>query len=104
MLVKTKIIIFKTKTYLQLWRILLCIIFLFNSPSKGHTQSLKRQSIGSAGSSKSETGTTIQQTIGQPYNTTSYYSNEVRYNPGFLQPVFRIEGIKTSISAKIYPK
>lgn len=78
--------------------IILLVIF-----STGDAQTLKRQTIASAGNCVTENGTTVQQTIGQPYNTTSYYSNKIRYNPGFLQPVFRVETIKATINATIYP-
>jgi|GEM_PF-718130 len=71
--------------------------------SEGQAQSLKRQCIASTGSFISENGTTVQQTIGQPYGTTSYYSSKIRFNPGFQQGVFRVETIKSTISAKIFP-
>lgn len=71
--------------------------------SAGDAQTLKRQCVASTGSYVSENGTTLQQTIGQPYGTTPYYSNTTRFTPGFLQPVFRIENIKSSIEATIFP-
>lgn len=71
--------------------------------STGDAQTLKRQCVASTGSYVSENGVTLQQTIGQPYGTTPYYSNTTRYTPGFLQPVFRIENIKSSIDATIFP-
>ncbi|MCE9539624.1 MAG: T9SS type A sorting domain-containing protein [Bacteroidetes bacterium] len=71
--------------------------------SKVDAQTLKRQCIASSGSYVTENGITLQQTIGQPYGTSPYYSNTTRYTPGFLQPVFRIENIKSSIDAKIFP-
>ncbi len=71
--------------------------------SQGNAQSLQRQCIASAGSSMSDNGTLIRQTIGQPYGTTSYYSNEIRFNPGFQQPVFIVETIMSIISATIFP-
>ncbi|MES2287856.1 MAG: T9SS type A sorting domain-containing protein [Bacteroidota bacterium] len=66
-------------------------------------QTLKRQCVASTGNYVSENGVTLQQTIGQPYGTTPYYSNTTRFTPGFLQPVFRIENIKSSIDAKVFP-
>lgn len=95
--------IFNTSSPLQIKGIWLGICILFICFSTGQAQTLKRQCIASTGSYVSENGTTIQQTIGQPYGTTSYYSNTTRFNPGFLQPVFRIENIKTSINATIFP-
>lgn len=66
-------------------------------------QTLKRQCIASTGNCILENGTTVQQTIGQPYGTTSYYSNKTRYNPGFQQPVFSVETIKSTINATVFP-
>ena len=71
--------------------------------SKGNAQAIKRQCIASTGSYSTENGTTVQQTIGQPYGTTSYYSNKTRYNPEFQQPVYRIEIIKSRIDATVFP-
>lgn len=100
---KTKDTICKNQSLLQMKGICLGLFILFIFFSKGDAQTLKRQCIASTGSYVSENGTTLQQTIGQPYGTTSYYSNTTRFNPGFLQPVFRIETIKSSINAKIFP-
>lgn len=74
-------------------------------------QTLKRQCIASTGNSSSMLpspigeglGVRFQQTIGQPYGTTSYYSDKTRYNPGFQQPVFSVEIIKSSINATVFP-
>lgn len=66
-------------------------------------QTIKRQCIASTGSYITDNGTTVQQTIGQPYGTTSYYSNKTRFNPGFQQPVYRIETIKSRINATVFP-
>jgi hypothetical protein len=67
-------------------------------------QSLQRQCIASAGVSMSGNGTFIGQTIGQPYGTSSFSSEEIRYTPGFQQPPFyRVEMIKSAISAEIFP-
>jgi len=66
-------------------------------------QTLKRQCIASAGNCMLVNGNMVQQTIGQPYGTTSYYNNKIRYNPGFQQPVFSLETIKSSINATVFP-
>ena len=79
------------------------VFFLLFFFSTGNAQSLKRQVIGSSGSSVSENGTTVQQTTGQAYGTTSNYGNSIRYNPGFQQPIFRIETIKSTINATVFP-
>ncbi len=80
---------------------LLFLSFIFFSQAK--SQTLQRQSISSAGSTMSANGNLVRQTIGQSYGTTSYYSNEMRYNPGFQQPVFRVETISSTISASVFP-
>lgn len=79
------------------------ILLLFIFHSKGNTQTLKRECVASAGSSIITNGTAIQQTIGQSYGTTSFYTNKTRYNPGFQQPVFSVETIKSSINATVFP-
>ena len=79
----------------------LFIQFVFYSI--GSAQTLKRQCVASTGSYVTENGVTLQQTIGQPYGTSPYYSNTTRFTPGFLQPVFRIEIIKSNINATIFP-
>lgn len=100
---KTKSTICKTPTLIRFKGIYIGSIILLAFFSTGDAQTLKRQCVASTGSYVSENGITLQQTIGQPYGTTSYYSNTTRFNPGFLQPVFRIENIKSSIEATIFP-
>lgn len=80
-----------------------CLFFLLFFLPKADAQSLKRECIASSGSSVVNNGTSIHQTLGQPYNTTSYYSNNIRFNPGFQQPALRIENVKSTINAKIFP-
>ncbi len=79
------------------------LIILLVFFSKAEAQSLRRQCIASTGSATTGNGTTVQQTIGQPYGTSSYYSTTTRFNPGFLQPVFSIENVKACINATIFP-
>ncbi len=79
----------------------LFILFIFSLNC--NAQSLKRQCVASAGSLISANGAAVQQTIGQPYGASTYYSDETRFNPGFQQPVFRIETIKSTINAAIFP-
>lgn len=78
---------------------LVLLVFL----SEAGAQTLKRESVSSSGSSVIINGASLQQTIGQPYGTNSNYGNKTRFNPGFQQPVFRIETIKTTINAKVFP-
>lgn len=80
-----------------------CLLILFVFFSKADAQTIKRQCIASTGSYITDNGTTVQQTIGQPYGTTSYYSNKTRFNPGFQQPVYRIETIRSRINATVFP-
>ena len=103
-----------------LWRgvgrgILACALILlpFGEVGRGFAQTLKRQCIASTGNSSSLSilpspigeglGVRFQQTIGQSYGTTSFYTNKTRYNPGFQQPVFSVETIKSSINATVFP-
>ncbi len=79
------------------------LIILLIFFSKVDAQTIKRQCIASTGSFTTENGTTVQQTIGQSYGTTPYYSNKTRFNPGFQQPAFRIENIKSRIDATVFP-
>lgn len=71
--------------------------------SKVNAQTLKRQCISSAGNYILESGTTVQQTIGQSYGTTSFYTNKTRYNPGFQQPVFSLQTYHSTINATVFP-
>lgn len=72
-----------------------------------NAQSLQRQTIASIGAYTLDNGTLIRQTIGQPYGTTSNYSNDIRFNPGFQQPLFRVETIhstfKFNINISVFP-
>ncbi len=69
-------------------------------------QSLKRQVIASVGTSVMSNSILIQQTIGQPYHTATFYSNDVSFRPGFHQPFsLSSELAKPSIdqSVTVYP-
>lgn len=66
-------------------------------------QHLSRQSISSSGSNKSEKGITIQQTIGQPFDTRTKQSGKTVFRPGFNQPVFSAEMLSSSVKASISP-
>lgn len=103
MSIKTKSVICRAPSLIQMKGFCLGLFILIVFFSTGEAQTLKRQCVASTGSYVSENGITLQQTIGQPYGTTSYYSSTTRFNPGFLQPVFRIENIRSSIDAIIFP-
>lgn len=78
-------------------------LFLISVFSSSNAQSLTRQTTASSGNYVLSDGTLIQQTIGQPYNTETFYSEEISYRPGFQQPVFGIVQLKSDISLKIFP-
>lgn len=91
----------KTKNIIRVFGVILISHISYLTSS--FAQTLKRQCIASTGNCILENGTTVQQTIGQPYGTTSFYTNKTRYNPGFQQPVFSVETIKSSINATVFP-
>jgi hypothetical protein len=67
------------------------------------SQSIQRQSISPYGSTSSKDNITFRQTVGQPYNTTTNYTNSVLYRPGFQQPVFAINDIKSTLAITVFP-
>ncbi|MBL4652662.1 MAG: T9SS type A sorting domain-containing protein [Flavobacteriales bacterium] len=70
------------------------LLFLSN---ESEAQTIQRQSIGSLGGSLSDKEVTIQQTVGQPYSTNTYYSEEVGNRPGFQQPSkFKLESSQST--------
>lgn len=82
--------------------IIILIILVFDF-SLLKAQSLERQTISSTGSSIFSEGTLIRQTIGQPYNTSTNYSNNITYRPGFQQPIFKTTIIRNNLSLKVFP-
>ena len=81
--------------------IIVFVFFAFISQSKAQT--LQRQSIGSCGTYMLAEGTLIQQTVGQPYATTTNYNNGISFRPGFQQPVFSVSLINSSINLTVFP-
>ncbi len=83
-----------------------CLILLF-AVSESVAQSVQRQSIASTGTYMYSNNILIQQTIGQPYSTTTFYSKEVGFRPGFQQPSnFSLELIESTfqnINLRVYP-
>lgn len=79
------------------------LLFLFITTACSFAQSIKRESISSAGASNSGTGVHVSQTVGQPYNTTTNQSGKTSYHPGFQQSVFSAELISSTIKASIVP-
>jgi hypothetical protein len=78
-------------------------LFLFIYHTNVSAQSLKRECVASTGSSTTTDGTSIQQTIGQPYGTAPNYSNNIKFTPGFQQPIYKIEVIKSTINVSLFP-
>ncbi|MBN4051185.1 T9SS type A sorting domain-containing protein [bacterium AH-315-M05] len=67
------------------WSVFLSVVLLF-ATLQSEAQTIKRQNIGSYGSSTFSEGVLIQQTVGQPYFTAGYYGDEMNVRPGFQQP------------------
>ncbi|MBL4861403.1 MAG: T9SS type A sorting domain-containing protein [Crocinitomicaceae bacterium] len=71
-----------------------------------NAQSVQRQSIGTMGSTYQGEAISVQQSVGQPYQTNSYYSNEVESRPGFIQPSqFAVEFVQSTFQVEldVYP-
>lgn len=65
-------------------------------------QSVKRQSIGTIGTTYHSESLTVQQSVGQPYQTSSYASNGSELLPGFIQPVnYSSSIVSTTFSVQI---
>jgi hypothetical protein len=82
------------------------VLILFAFITQSNAQSLQRQCVASSGSFIHSNGILVQQTIGQPYFTGGYYSDEISFHPGFQQSVvFNIDKIKTNpnININLYP-
>ncbi len=80
-------------------------IFVFlTSVSIGQT--VVRSSINCIGSSGGSGPLFMQQTAGQPYGTSTYYSNKIESRPGFIQPQqIWVEQMRNTFDLKItvYP-
>lgn len=69
-------------------------------------QSVKRQSIGTLGTTHYSEEYTIQQSAGQPFKTNTYYNDSSGYLPGFIQPnVYKASFVSSSslISIDVFP-
>lgn len=81
-------------------------VILFFIVSQGEAQSVKRQTIGSACSSNTIDGVSVEQTIGQPYFTGAYYDNNLGLRPGFQQlSKIQVESIHSTLKLhlNVYP-
>src|ERR1700751_3041162 len=87
----------------KLVKLLLIVSMIIIFSAKSNSQTLQRQSIGCAGTFTNTGGIVIQQTVGQPYSTTTSYTDNVIYRPGFQQPVLKINVIHSTISLNLFP-
>jgi hypothetical protein len=79
------------------------LIFGFFIFQIGFSQTITRSSIGSFGSSVSNDGITIQQTLGQPSLVTNEINEEgTGLRQGFQQPIYFIEE-QNELKVKLYP-
>lgn len=82
--------------------LLLLLIGVLASASLCYSQTIQRSSIGILGSSNSSEGITVQQTVGQPYQTKSYYSKQIEARPGFIQPTeFMLEFVQSTFTVEM---
>lgn len=66
-------------------------------------QSVQRQGISSYGGTGFSGGTTLIQTVGQPYTTTVSYGDNTLLLPGFQQPIlFKVENIDALPLKRVY--
>jgi hypothetical protein len=80
------------------------LLFLITFLSlKGFTQSIKRETISPTGNSSSNNGTTLLQTVGQPYQTHTQQSENISFRPGFQQSIFKTELISSTINVNLFP-
>ncbi|HBS85207.1 MAG: hypothetical protein A2W91_01845 [Bacteroidetes bacterium GWF2_38_335] len=87
---------------------LIFIIVMIGISLTGNTQSVRRQSISSCGTTNTSSTETFEQTVGQPYNTTAFYCTESSVLQGFQQPVIfsaeKVNSEKTeSLNLCFYP-
>jgi hypothetical protein len=96
---------------LQLQSKLLLIAFFLSLTGQSfymQAQSVQRQGISSYGVTGIQGGTTLMQTVGQPYTTQAAYLDNTALLPGFQQPVvFRVENMDAislkRIHLNVYP-
>ena len=73
--------------------------------SNSFSQSLIRSTLSCIGSSYSEDGLLVRQTVGQPSATIAFTNGTIRLNQGFQQPIITqfILEIKNPIDFEMYP-
>ena len=87
---------------------LLSILLLLFVISESKAQSVQRQVVASAGSEMNDNGVLVQQTIGQAYSTTAFYSSKLACRPGFQQAPVSIslkvlENTFQTLKLMVYP-
>jgi hypothetical protein len=87
---------------------LIGLIFILCIPFQNQAQSVKRESVSCYGSIAAISNTPLEQTVGQPYNSTASFHNKGSVFPGFQQSaIFKAELIKSpqgnSLKLKVYP-
>lgn len=92
----------RTDSKKHTYGILLVVFFIF-CITLSQAQSFQRQTIASAGDYTLSLGTLIRETIGQPYSTQTFESNEMSYRPGFQQPALSLELIASNLTLKLFP-
>lgn len=80
-------------------------LYLLFSCNLTFGQQLIRSSIGCLGSTYTENGVIIRQTVGQSSNTAVFSNGSVRLNQGFQQPLYSIfaNEVNEPIDFDIYP-
>ena len=75
--------------------------------TQSNAQTVQREIIASSGSCMFSDGILVQQTIGQPYFTGGFYSNEFSIHPGFQQSnrIMNVELINSTFDLRLnlYP-
>ncbi len=75
----------KLRTLKYCTRLGLLLFAILVSVETTQAQSIQRQSVASAGTYMMADGIMVQQTVGQPYSTVGFYSDELSVHPGYQQ-------------------
>ena len=86
-------------------RFLFLQIFIFISCNNSFSQSIIRSTLSCMGSTYSEDGIFIRQTVGQPSSTLVFNNGSLTINQGFQQPIKTIYGTESNIPIdfELYP-
>ena len=75
--------------YLRKIRFTVYLILLLVIPLTNQAQSITRQGISCFGASVYNSSIVVNQTVGQPYSTTTSLSSQTSILPGFQQPLLK---------------